>query len=139
MRAGAEPQAANADGVDPAFLQRARREADSGDAAARIRAAQLESAAGLFEFGRGNLDEALTHAERALAYQPDSPSLLLDIAYLRLRRAEYGAALEYLQRASKVAPDSAAVAKLTGWAYYGLNRLRIGGGSMDARTTIATG
>ena len=121
--AGAEPQAANADGVDPAFLQRARREADSGDAAARIRAAQLESAAGLFEFGRGNLDEALTHAERALAYQPDSPSLLLDIAYLRLRRAEYGAALEYLQRASKVAPDSAAVAKLTGWAYYGLNRL----------------
>ena len=114
---------ANAQGVDPALLRRVSREADSGNPAAKARAAELESAAGAFEFRRGNLDEALAHAERALSYQPDSPPLLLDIAYLRLRRGEYGGALESLQRARKAAPDSAEVAKLTGWAYYGLNRL----------------
>jgi tetratricopeptide (TPR) repeat protein len=87
------------------------------------RAAATESAAGAREFRRGNLDEALAHAERALSYEPDSAGLLLDVAYYHLRREEYRAALEYLQRARKAAPDSAEVAKLTGWAYYGLNRL----------------
>jgi tetratricopeptide (TPR) repeat protein len=115
--------AGSSEGVDPALLRRASREAESGSPAAKTRAAELESATAAFEFGRGNLDDALAHAERALAYQPDSPSLLLDIAYFHLRRGEYGAALESLQRARKAAPDSAEVAKLTGWAYYGLNRL----------------
>jgi hypothetical protein len=108
---------------DPAFLQQAGREAASGDAAAAARAAQLEAAAGGAEFARGNMDEALRHAERALGYEPESLALLLDAAYIRLRRAEYGPALDYLQRARKVAPDSVEVAKLAGWAYYGQNRL----------------
>jgi tetratricopeptide (TPR) repeat protein len=120
--AGGQP-AGPADGVDPALLQRLRREAISGDPVAAERAAALESAAGAWEFGRGNLDEALVHAERALAYDPTSTDLLLEVAYYRLRRAEYGPALETLQRARKAAPDSEEVAKLTGWAYYGLNRL----------------
>jgi hypothetical protein len=109
--------------IDAALLQQVRREAESGDANAKARAAELESAAGAQEFGRGNLDAALVHAERALSYAPASVSLLLDAAYFRLRRAEYSPALDYLQRARKEAPDSAEVAKLTGWAYYGLNRL----------------
>jgi Flp pilus assembly protein TadD len=95
----------------------------AGDAAAAARGASAESAAAALEFGRGNLDEALAHAERALRFEPDSPGLLIDVAYFRLRRGEYGSALEYLRRARRVAPDSADIAKLTGWAYYGLNRL----------------
>lgn len=85
--------------------------------------ARAESAAAALEFSRGNLDRALVHAERALAFEPTSTALLLDVAYFRLRRGEYGSALEYLRRARRGAPDSAGVAKLTGWAYYGLNRL----------------
>jgi hypothetical protein len=110
-------------GIDLEALQRIRREAVTGDAAAAARAAEAESAAGAFEFNRGNLDEALIHADRALAFEPAKETLLLNVAYLRLRRAEYGSALTYLERARRVAPDSPEGAKLTGWAYYGLNRL----------------
>jgi len=109
--------------IDFEALQRIRREASNGDAAAVARAADAESAVGAFEFNRGNLDEALIHAERALAFEPAKGTLLLNVAYLRLRRAEYGSALAFLVRARRVAPDSPDVAKLTGWAYYGLNRL----------------
>jgi hypothetical protein len=87
------------------------------------RAAAAESSAAVQEFNRGNLDEAVVHAERAVAFEPTSVALLLDAAYFRLRRAEYTVALDYLARARRVAPDSAEVAKLTGWADYGLNRL----------------
>ena len=109
--------------IDLEALQRIRRAASNGNAAAVARAAEAESAAGAFEFNRGNLDEALLHAERALAFEPAKGTLLLNVAFLRLRRAEYGSALGYLERARRVAPDSSDVAKLTGWAYYGLNRL----------------
>ena len=87
------------------------------------RDAAAESNAAALAFNRGNLDEALVHAERAVAIEPTSVPLLLDVAYFRLRRAEYNAALDYLARARRVAPESAEVAKLTGWADYGLNRL----------------
>jgi len=117
------PAASPADTVDSAALGRLRREATGGDATAKARAAEAESAVGAREFSRGNLDEAMSHAARALEYRPESLPLLLDAAYLQLRRTEYGAALEYLQRARSAAPDSAEVAKLSGWAYYGLNRL----------------
>jgi tetratricopeptide (TPR) repeat protein len=49
--------------------------------------------------------------------------LLLEDAYLHLKRSEYTAALALLDRARPVDPDSAEVAKLSGWAYYGLNRV----------------
>jgi hypothetical protein len=48
--------------------------------------------------------------------------LLLEAAYLHLRRSEYTTALDLLQHAKGIDPDSADVAKLSGWAYYGLNR-----------------
>jgi tetratricopeptide (TPR) repeat protein len=48
--------------------------------------------------------------------------LLLEAAYLHLRRSEYSAAKDLLERARRLDPDSAEVAKLSGWAYYGLNR-----------------
>ena len=50
-------------------------------------------------------------------------TLLLNAAYLHLRRSEYSAASELLDRARRLAPDSPDVAKLDGWADYGLNRL----------------
>ena len=50
-------------------------------------------------------------------------TLLLNLAYLHLRRSEYTVALELLDRARRLAPDSPDVAKLSGWADYGLNRL----------------
>ena len=47
----------------------------------------------------------------------------MNVAYLHLRRSEYKQSLEYLERARRVAPENADVAKLAGWAYYGLNKI----------------
>ena len=50
-------------------------------------------------------------------------SNLLSLAYIDLVQSKYSAALEYLERARHLAPKSAAVAQLSGWGYYGLNRI----------------
>jgi tetratricopeptide (TPR) repeat protein len=91
---------------------------------ALARAAEAESAAGRFEFERNNLGAALQHAERALEFAPDQVPLLLNAAYLHLRRGEYQPALDLLEKARRSDPDSADIEKLAGWADYGLNRLQ---------------
>src|SRR5262249_49644962 len=61
--------------------------------------------------------------QQALRFAPEQPVFLLNAAYLHLRRSEYTQSLEYLERARRVAPTDPDVAKLSGGAYYGLNRL----------------
>jgi tetratricopeptide (TPR) repeat protein len=69
------------------------------------------------------MDHALGDERSALTYAPDEPRLLMNVAYLHLRRSEYKESLEYLERARRAAPDNPDVAKLAGWAYYGLNKM----------------
>jgi Flp pilus assembly protein TadD len=80
-------------------------------------------AAATFELTHGDMDHALADERTALIYAPDEPVLLMNVAYTHLRRSEFKQSLEYLERARRVAPDSADVAKLEGWAYYGLNKM----------------
>lgn len=110
-------------GIDYELLSRLESKAAAGTPAAVADATAADSAASQFEFARGHLDAALSYSERALARTPDQPTLLLNIAYLHLRAGEYRVASDYLERAGRAAPDSPEVAKLNGWAYYGLNRL----------------
>jgi len=72
---------------------------------------------------RGDMEHALDDERTALTYAPDNLVMLLDVAYLHLRRSEYKQALDHLERAQRVAPDNPDVPKLTGWAYYGMNKL----------------
>jgi tetratricopeptide (TPR) repeat protein len=65
----------------------------------------------------------LSDEQTALNYAPDEPVFLMNTAYVHLRRSEFKQSLEFLERARRVAPDSADVAKLEGWAYYGMNKL----------------
>ena len=111
------------DAIDRQALAHLHDAAASGSADAISKAAAGEEAASQFELDRGNLDQALEHSKRALALVPAQLSLLLDVAYLHLRRSEDTAALDFLERARRVAPDSPDVAKLTGWAQYGMGRL----------------
>jgi tetratricopeptide (TPR) repeat protein len=101
--------------------------ARSGSAVGMTRAALAHLAAGSFELSGGNTDQAIEHYRAALTFAGRQPNLLLvsllDLAYVHLQRSEYSTALEYLGRARRVAPRSAAVAQLAGWAYYGLNRV----------------
>ncbi len=89
-------------------------------AVARVVAA--ESAAAQFEISVGDFERAGDHYNVGLRFDPDNIGLLLASAYLHLRRSEYSAAADVLDHARRIDPDSAEVAKLSGWAYYGLNR-----------------
>jgi tetratricopeptide (TPR) repeat protein len=92
----------------------------SPTAVARVVAA--ERAAAQFEISVGDFERAVDHYNVGLRYDPNNTGLLLEAAYLHLRRSEYTTALDLLQHAKRTDPDSADVAKLSGWAYYGLNR-----------------
>jgi tetratricopeptide (TPR) repeat protein len=87
---------------------------------ARVVAA--ESAAAQFEISVGEFEHAVDHYNVGLRYDPENLGLLLEAAYLHLRKSEYTAASDLLDRARRIDSDSAEVAKLSGWAYYGLNR-----------------
>jgi len=124
MEASAEiEKAAVHDGsIDRNYLARVEGEARSGDATASERAAQALHAASQFELGHGDLEHALADERTALTFTPDNPVILMNVAYLHLKRSEYKASIEYLERAHRAAPDDPEVAKLAGWAYYGMNK-----------------
>src|SRR5712664_890326 len=127
-----EPTAANVaaesgavrDGaVDREFLAAMASEARSGTPGANEKAAFAHHAAAQFELSRGDMEHALADERTALTYAPEHPLLLLNVAYMHLRRSEFKQALEYLERARRVAPQNPDVPKLAGWAYYGMNKL----------------
>jgi tetratricopeptide (TPR) repeat protein len=101
--------------------------ARGGGVAAVRRAALAHYAAGNFELSRNSNDEAIEQYRAALTLASKHPDLLtvtlVRLAYVHLRRSEYSSALEYLDRARGATPNSVAVARLSGWAYYGLDRL----------------
>lgn len=121
--AAAESAAVHDGAVDREFLAKAVAEARSGNPEANAAAAMAHHAVALFEMSHGDLEHALADERTALTYAPEDPALLLSVAFLHLRRSEYRQALDYLDRAKRVAPDSPDIAKLAGWAYYGLNKL----------------
>jgi tetratricopeptide (TPR) repeat protein len=109
--------------IDRQYIGKLESEARSGTAQANFDAALSHHAASMFELSRGDLEHALSDERTAVTYAPDEPALLMNVAYIYLRRNEYKQALDYLERAKRVVPDSPDAAKLAGWAYYGLNQL----------------
>ena len=121
--AAAESGAVHDGAVDRGFLAAVASEARSGVGSANEKAALAYHAAAQFELSRGDMEHALTDERTALTYAPEHPIMLLNVAYLHLRRSEYKQALEYLERAQRVAPENPDVPKLAGWTYYGMNKL----------------
>lgn len=109
--------------IDRNYIADLENQADSGGKAAAERAAIAHHVAAQFEVAHGDLKSATAHYRRALTYDPDNMGLLLNISYLLLRQSEYGEALEYLERARRVDPQSPDVGKFMGWAYSGQNQL----------------
>jgi tetratricopeptide (TPR) repeat protein len=109
--------------IDRQYIAKLESETRSGSAAAGMSAAAAHHAAAIFELAHGDMDHALTDERTALTYAPEEPLLLMNVAYLHLRRSEYRESLDYLERAQRIAPNNPDVAKLAGWAYYGLNKL----------------
>jgi tetratricopeptide (TPR) repeat protein len=109
--------------VDRGYIAKLEADARPGTKQANFTAALGHHAAAMFELSRGDLEHALSDERTALNYEPETPGLLLNVAYVYLRRSEYKQALEYLDKAKRFAPDNADVAKLAGWSYYGLNKM----------------
>jgi tetratricopeptide (TPR) repeat protein len=109
--------------IDRNYLSHVEGEARSGGSKANARAARALHAASQFELAHGDMEHALNDERSALNYVPDDPMILMNVAYLHLKRSEYKASMEYLERARRVAPDDPEVAKLEGWAYYGMVKL----------------
>ncbi len=114
--------------IDRNYIAKLEDAAHGGAPAAGARAAMAHYAVAQFELSHGDTEQALAHYRRALTFAPQQPAalqlnLLLNTAYLHLRRSEFTAALDYLERGRRLGPDSPDVAKLAGWAYYGQNRI----------------
>lgn len=110
--------------IDFAYLARVDLEARSGSAPAVARVATAHHAAAQFLLSKGDTDAAIEQYREALVFAPDDIGLLLNLAVLDLRESQFTAALEPLEHARRSAPDSADVAKLMGWAYYGANKTK---------------
>jgi len=118
-----EQAAVHGGSVDRQYIAKLESEARSGTPRANFNAAVGHHAASMLELSRGDLDHALSDERSALTYVSDEPALLLNVAYIYLKRSEYKQALDYVERTKRVAPDNPDAAKLAGWAYYGLNQL----------------
>jgi tetratricopeptide (TPR) repeat protein len=109
--------------VDRDYIARLEEEAKRGGAEPVRRVLMAYRAASEFLLGQKDVDEAIRYTQRAFQFAPEHAGFLEQVAYLHLLKGEYTQALDSLERARRRAPDSANVAKLTGWAYYGQNRV----------------
>jgi len=109
--------------IDRDYIAKLDGETHAGSREANANAAMAHHAAAQFEVTHGDMEHALADEHTALIYAPDQPDLLMNVAYLHLRRSEFKQSLEYLDRAGRVARDNPDVPKLAGWAYYGMNKL----------------
>ena len=115
--------AVHGNAVDYAYLGRLDQEARSGTRDAVDKDAVAHHFAAQFFAGKGDNDSAIAQYRQALAVAPQNTALLLNLAVLDLRASQFTAALDALERARRIEPNSADVAKLEGWAYYGANKL----------------
>jgi len=109
--------------IDRQYIGKLESEARSGNVTSTFNAALGHHVAATFELSRGDLEHALSDERTAVSYAPEEPALLMNVAYIYLRRNEYKQALDYLDHAKRIVPDNSDVGKLAGWAYYGLNKL----------------
>jgi tetratricopeptide (TPR) repeat protein len=109
--------------IDRDYVAKLEGAARGGGQRANQMAALAHHAAAQFELSRGDMEHALADERTALTYAPEEPALLMNVAYLHLRRSEYKQSLDYLDRARRVAPDNPDVPKLAGWAYYGMSKM----------------
>src|SRR5277367_3960919 len=111
------------DAIDFVYIAHVESAARSGAPSGNDKAAAAHYVAAQFLVSKGDTPSAIDHYREALSFEPDSVPLLLNLAVLYLRQSEFTNALDPLERARRVAPDSADVAKLMGWAYYGANKM----------------
>src|SRR5580704_2584098 len=115
--------AVHGDSIDFAYIARLESDARSRSAIAIEKVAAAHYTAAQFLLAKGDVDSAIDHYRQALTFAPDNLGLLLNLSVLYLRQSQFTAALDPLEHARRVAPNSPDVPKLMGWAYYGANKM----------------
>ena len=115
--------AVHGDAIDYAYLANLDSEASAGSSTAIAKDAAAHHVAAQFLENKGDTDSAIEQYRQALVFAPQNNGLLLNLALLYLHENQFTAALDPLERARRTSPDSADVAKLMGWAYYGANKM----------------
>lgn len=108
--------------IDRNYIAQLENLAERGGKEAADRVAIAHHVAAQFELSHGDIKSATAHYRRGLIYSSENLGLLLNLSYLLLRQSDYGEALECLEHARRVDPQSADVAKFMGWAYAGQNK-----------------
>ncbi len=111
------------DAIDFTYLAQLEVNARSGGATAIDKVAAGHYAAAQFLVAKGDTSSAIDHYREALSFAPDNLGLLLNLAVLYLRQSQFTTAMDPLEHARSLAPESPDVAKLMGWAYYGANKM----------------
>jgi tetratricopeptide (TPR) repeat protein len=112
--------------VDSAYILGLETQAKTGGSTAVTRAALAHFAAGEFELSQHDLDQAIEHFESMESLSGDQRDLLtlslLGRGYSLLLKSEFSSALDPIDRARKISPQSAQAAALAGWVHYRLNQ-----------------
>jgi tetratricopeptide (TPR) repeat protein len=112
--------------IDTAYIVTCELQAKTGGPPAVTRAALAHFAAGEFEISQHDLDQAIEHFAAMESFAGNQTDLLtlslLGRGYALLLESEFSAALDPIERARKISPQSAQAAALAGWAHYRLNQ-----------------
>ena len=112
--------------IDSAYILSTETAAKVGSSAAVTRAALAHFAAAEFALSQHDLDSAFEHFSAMEPFCGSRRDLLtaslVGRGYILLSKSEFSAALDPLERARKLAPQSAEAAQLAGWAHYRLNQ-----------------
>ncbi len=108
--------------VDYAYIESLESGARTGAANAINKVAAAHYAAAQFFLATGDSESAIEQYQQGLEFAPSNFGLLMNLAVLYLRQSQFTQALNPLQQARTVSPDSADVYKLMGWAYYGADK-----------------
>ena len=113
--------------VDSGYIASADAQARGGGSAAVTRAALAHLAAGEFELSQHEPDKALEQLDAMQPFVGSQRNLvhasLSARGYALLMKSEYNAALEVIDQARKLGPQSAELAAMSGYIHYRLNQV----------------
>ena len=126
--------------IDAGFISTLEAEASRGGPTAVTRAALAHLAAGEFELTQHEPDKALEHFEAMEPFAGQQRDLLLASLdgriYAQMMKSEYTIALELIEKARKLSPQSANLAAWSGYTHYRMNQIDAAIDGFADRATI---